>query len=455
MPSNLDFKGANRLLFKCRQFCHLSIGGLFLASSFTGTLPAAFATSTFVIPDAAPAAQPVTPSRPAPAAKAPAPKPKLAAPPAQRKPVVKQAAPAPRKVATPTQPAAPKPKPQKLAAPKITTPAPVTVQPTQIRQGLQKNQYIDAAPHRAASSPPSTQPAAPSSVVIKSRQNNCQTVVSGGSLQRGCGGTSGTITTTQPAVARQAAVAAAKPITPRRQQLATRPAQPTAPRSGLKPIATNQVTRAAASIGLPIGSNQVFSLEPIANRGIEIALAPLPEYTRTSNLYAAAPQNSGQQQSTGTDLMFPVAAVSPITSAFGWRTHPITGQARQHNGTDIGAPMGTPVVAAYAGKVVAAQWSGGYGLMITLRHLDGTQESRYAHLSEVFVEPGQEIQQGEIIGRIGSTGMSTGPHLHFEWRHLTNDGWVAVDAGPHLQMALESLMRAQQVAQTVTVKQDS
>jgi murein DD-endopeptidase MepM/ murein hydrolase activator NlpD len=184
----------------------------------------------------------------------------------------------------------------------------------------------------------------------------------------------------------------------------------------------------------------------MANRGIEIALAPLPEYTRATGLYAAQGQ-PGQ----GTDLVFPVAGVNPITSAFGWRIHPISGQGRMHNGTDIGAPLGTPVLAAYDGVVSAAQWSGGYGLMVTLQHLDGTQESRYAHLSEVFVESGQEVARGEVIGRVGSTGFSTGPHLHFEWRHLTNDGWVAVDAGPHLQSALANLMEAQKYAQTQAV----
>jgi murein DD-endopeptidase MepM/ murein hydrolase activator NlpD len=119
-----------------------------------------------------------------------------------------------------------------------------------------------------------------------------------------------------------------------------------------------------------------------------------------------------------------------------------------HQGTDIGAPLGTPVVAAYSGQVAMADWSGGYGLMVVVRHLEGAQESRYAHLSEVFVRPGQEVKQGEIIGRVGSTGYSTGPHLHFEWRHLTPNGWVAVDAGPHLQMALDNLVRTQAIART-------
>jgi murein DD-endopeptidase MepM/ murein hydrolase activator NlpD len=285
--------------------------------------------------------------------------------------------------------------------------------------------------------------------VIKSRNNGCQTVVNGGNLQRGCGG-SAVVPAKSTATAASSAprpVAPKTAIAPRRQSIATNQIRPVKTRSPLKPVALNGGNKMA--IGRAIGANQVFSLDPIVNRGIEIALAPLPEYTRSTSLYAS-PSNT---ERSGTDLSFPVAGVNPITSAFGWRVHPISGQQRMHNGTDIGAPLGTPVIAAYSGTVAAAQWSGGYGLMVTLRHLEGTQESRYAHLSEIFVEPGQEVAQGEVIGRVGSTGFSTGPHLHFEWRHLTNDGWVAVDAGPHLQYALANLMRAQNYAKAQEVPQ--
>ena len=118
-----------------------------------------------------------------------------------------------------------------------------------------------------------------------------------------------------------------------------------------------------------------------------------------------------------------------------------------HSGTDLGAPLGTPVLAAYRGEVAIADWLRGYGLTVTLRHEEGTQESRYAHLSEIFVQPGELIEQGTVIGLVGSTGNSTGPHLHFEWRHLTNSGWVAVDAGVHLEYAMENLIRSMQLAE--------
>jgi murein DD-endopeptidase MepM/ murein hydrolase activator NlpD len=101
----------------------------------------------------------------------------------------------------------------------------------------------------------------------------------------------------------------------------------------------------------------------------------------------------------------------------------------------------------YPGEVAVADWVGGYGLMVILRHLDGTQESRYAHLSEIYVKPGETVEQGAAIGRVGSTGVSTGPHLHVEWRHLTAQGWVAVDAGLHLEYALDNLVQSMQLAQ--------
>ena len=138
-------------------------------------------------------------------------------------------------------------------------------------------------------------------------------------------------------------------------------------------------------------------------------------------------------------LLFPLAIPARITSSFGWRQHPIFGTWRMHAGTDLGAAYGTPVVAAYRGQVTLADYAGGYGMMVVLRHLDGTQESRYAHLAQIFVQPGEWVEQGELIGLVGSTGNSTGPHLHFEWRHHLSKGWVPVDAGPYLESALANL----------------
>jgi murein DD-endopeptidase MepM/ murein hydrolase activator NlpD len=143
---------------------------------------------------------------------------------------------------------------------------------------------------------------------------------------------------------------------------------------------------------------------------------------------------------------FPIAIPAPITSLFGWRVHPISGVPRLHAGTDIGAAMGAPVLAAAAGNVMLADNLGGYGLAVALEHQGGMQQTLYAHLSEIYVKPGEIVQQGTVIGRVGSTGASTGPHLHFEVRELTPNGWVARDAGATLELAMNRLVQALQIA---------
>lgn len=143
-------------------------------------------------------------------------------------------------------------------------------------------------------------------------------------------------------------------------------------------------------------------------------------------------------------FIFPLAVPSPITSLFGFRTHPISGDQRFHSGTDIGAAQGTPVLAAQDGKVSSADYAGGYGLMVVLDHkLGGSElETRYAHLSEILVEPNAVVKKGDVIGLVGSTGNSTGPHLHFEMRELTADGWVLVNPDGLIQYAMANLVKA-------------
>jgi murein DD-endopeptidase MepM/ murein hydrolase activator NlpD len=148
-------------------------------------------------------------------------------------------------------------------------------------------------------------------------------------------------------------------------------------------------------------------------------------------------------------MMFPLSIPTEITSIFGWRTHPVLGSSRFHTGTDLGAPMGTPVLAAYTGQVAIADWLGGYGLAVVIDHSKQSQETLYGHLSELFVKPGEVVQQGEVIGRVGSTGMSTGPHLHFELRQMTKQGWVAIDPGNQLEYALAMMVKTLETAQKV------
>ncbi|HEX4841434.1 MAG TPA: M23 family metallopeptidase [bacterium] len=104
-----------------------------------------------------------------------------------------------------------------------------------------------------------------------------------------------------------------------------------------------------------------------------------------------------------------------ITSGFGFRTHPVFGTREMHTGIDIGAPLGAPVVSAREGKVIWAGWYGGYGLFVRVDHGSGLITA-YSHLSKISVKVGQILHPGDLIGRVGSTGFSTGPHLLFEIR---------------------------------------
>ncbi|OWY68193.1 hypothetical protein B7486_27295 [cyanobacterium TDX16] len=146
------------------------------------------------------------------------------------------------------------------------------------------------------------------------------------------------------------------------------------------------------------------------------------------------------------NFMFPLTVPSPVTSVFGWRVHPLFGDFSFHSGTDIGAPLGTPVLAAYSGTVEVADYVGGYGLTVVLNHNKNTLQTLYGHLSEIFVSPGETIPQGTVIGRVGSTGNSTGPHLHFETRQLTANGWIVANPEAYLKTGLARLDKAIRLA---------
>jgi len=104
-----------------------------------------------------------------------------------------------------------------------------------------------------------------------------------------------------------------------------------------------------------------------------------------------------------------------LSSSFGMRKHPIQGFNKMHTGTDFAAPMGTPIMASGSGIVVLAKWCGGGGNCIKIKH-NSTYQTIYAHMKNFAkgIKPGKKVRQGEIIGYVGSTGMSTGPHLHYE-----------------------------------------
>ncbi|WP_276553967.1 phage tail tape measure protein [Acetobacterium wieringae] len=129
----------------------------------------------------------------------------------------------------------------------------------------------------------------------------------------------------------------------------------------------------------------------------------------------------GISGATLADLLWPTLSQS-ITDYFGWRTHPITGEQQYHSGIDIGAGMGESVMAAGMGEVIFAGDGGGYGNMVKIDHGDGLITA-YAHLSSILASVGDLVDAGDIIGLVGSTGNSTGPHLHFE---ILQDG-VPID----------------------------
>ncbi|HTX58138.1 MAG TPA: peptidoglycan DD-metalloendopeptidase family protein [Verrucomicrobiae bacterium] len=133
------------------------------------------------------------------------------------------------------------------------------------------------------------------------------------------------------------------------------------------------------------------------------------EAERKARGIAAVPEGAGGAG------MFSWPITGPITSPFGWRSNPFGGGPEFHPGLDIAAPTGTTVTAAAAGTVIMAQWYGGYGNYILIDH-GGGWSTGYGHLSAIYVSNGQTVARGQAIGAVGTTGQSTGPHLHFEVR---------------------------------------
>lgn len=180
--------------------------------------------------------------------------------------------------------------------------------------------------------------------------------------------------------------------------------------------------------------------------GAPVTLSPLAKASPSIKRLSSSPNPLKWLVPNRQQMIFPLPMPASITSAFGWRTHPISGNTSFHAGTDLAAPTGTPVLATFPGQVQTAGFMGGYGLAILLQHQDGQLATRYAHLSKVYVQPGQWVSQGTIIGLVGSTGNSTGPHLHFETLKRQNKRMVAFDSGLQLKVSLAELIKAMQTA---------
>jgi murein DD-endopeptidase MepM/ murein hydrolase activator NlpD len=153
-----------------------------------------------------------------------------------------------------------------------------------------------------------------------------------------------------------------------------------------------------------------------AGRGFGLAESLLKVFERQLATPAGAAGNHDASTLTPAIVAEPLtqsAAPASVNSNFGWRMDPISGRPRFHKGIDIAAAYGANVEAADGGRVVFAGVQGSYGETILIDHGAGRQ-TRYAHLSERLVEAGNHVQAGQLIGRAGSSGRSTGPHLHFE-----------------------------------------
>ena len=116
----------------------------------------------------------------------------------------------------------------------------------------------------------------------------------------------------------------------------------------------------------------------------------------------------------GSDFVKPLKKAR-VTSRFDYRVNPVTGRYVFHTGIDLGAASGSDIMAMKSGKVVSAKYSGGYGKVVIIEHSDGIR-TLYAHCSKLLVKAGDKVKRGEVIALVGSTGNSTGPHLHLEFR---------------------------------------
>ena len=160
----------------------------------------------------------------------------------------------------------------------------------------------------------------------------------------------------------------------------------------------------------------IMAAEDAANATIDTLVAEL-EAQRAAEAAAAAAaaggSGGGGSANASGSFMWPVASYVYVSSRFGLRVHPITGQKKSHTGIDIASNQGTAVYASDGGSVTLAGWNGGYGNCIMIDHGNG-YVTLYGHLSSISVSVGQTVSQGTTIGAVGSTGNSTGPHLHFE-----------------------------------------
>lgn len=203
------------------------------------------------------------------------------------------------------------------------------------------------------------------------------------------------------------------------------PAQKTAALgAGASLALTGMVFGVAEAAPLTLADRQVLDTQPLAASLAQDLPAEEPAPAEPAVFEAPAEPPADPAAVDGVGSTAPAAEAGPVTpvenvyvtSPFGWRINPMTGNGMEwHTGTDFRGTTGTHVLATKGGTVTEAGWhtNGGGGLRIVVDHGDGTK-STYNHLHEIWVEPGQWVDGAQVIGSVGSTGNSTGPHLHFE-----------------------------------------
>ncbi|MEL7687137.1 M23 family metallopeptidase [Citromicrobium bathyomarinum] len=199
--------------------------------------------------------------------------------------------------------------------------------------------------------------------------------------------------------------------------------------------ATILCTAAIATFAMPAHANTSAAAAVDVSDAAKEAQSPLGNGDTQFRQLFASWQNLDIERSPEPAVALPTVSVpsrmpvdnARMSSGYGMRNHPVLRKRKNHNGVDLAAPSGTPIYATADGTVERANYFGSYGNYIQIGHGNAI-ETRYAHLSRIIVADGQEVRKGDLIGYVGSTGRSTGPHLHYEVRI---DG-KAVDPRPFM-----------------------
>jgi murein DD-endopeptidase MepM/ murein hydrolase activator NlpD len=248
----------------------------------------------------------------------------------------------------------------------------------------------------------------------------------------------------QPTTTKPTRPVAIKPTQPPVTKSPARTLKPPAIFTGVPSISSTGRSQQTITIQVPHSSRSIAARSDAPSDGAYIdQIGSSVQVGSSKDLQA---YNRNLPKLTSRDqIVYPLPDPVSVTSRFGWRRHPVTGVRRFHAGVDLGAGQGTPIIASRSGRVTAADQMGGYGLAVVMQQSDGKQDTLYAHMSQILVRPGQQIKAGTVIGRVGSTGLSTGPHLHYEARQRANNDWNPVDPGAQLEAARIRLVQARQM----------